>query len=346
LSTNTAGLRLSLFYVQFVNASAGFYSIVADGSLADLHLMRLHLNYCQGVSVYVRRILEVEFYSCQSSSANVFNGMGSVTVTNSVLSGASTLAYDVSVDPGIPSQMTVRQSILGLSTTSNKLTLTGQASLIVDDMSFVNGIVGSGLLAPSGGAAPSVSCSGYIGFGNVDFASAGSELPDTATALTFSFVGTRFIGPGSGVAGQPVRPATVIKFKVAGSAVNSQTIDMSCTLTGPTCAITADAGISLLGRGSSWPQAVLATPGTTGSITPPPLNGVVDVSAGGVQAKTWAQLGAGAGLIRTSVPTTVLLTDAVQAANSVAPTAGKLATGFTITNTGQGGNIVNWEARF
>ena len=349
LTSASASLRLNLFYVQFVNASAGFYSIVADGSVADLHLMRIHINYCINANVNVRRILEIEYVASYGVSPCIFNGIGTAQLLlGSQISGAVTVAYDAATDPAIPTILRVTQSSsVGSSNTANIITLTGQASLFVDDTSFVNGIVGSGLLAPSGGAAPSVSCSGYIGFGNVDFASAGAQLPDTATGLIFSFIGTRFYGPGSGATGQPVRPATALKFKVAGAAVNPQTIDLSSTTTGPGCAITAGAGANITGRGASWPLATYSTPDATGSITPDHLSGLVDASAGGTQAFTWLQLGYGMTRIGAGISYPVILTSSAQGADAVVPNAGKLATGFSITSTPQAGNTsLNWRADF
>jgi hypothetical protein len=224
------------------------------------------------------------------------------------------------------------------------MTMAAQAQIFVDQTSTIGGLKGSSL-SVSGATVPAVVCDGYIAAANsgvIDFASAGAELPDTATALTFNFKGTRFYANNGTTNNGP----STAEFKVGGAAGNFQTVVLDAIVATPICTFTADAKIHLTMRGAVVPQAVYTTPGADGDIIPPPLSGVIDISAGGALAKTWAQLGY-AGLIRTGIaPVTCLVTSAVQVADAVVPVAGKIVTGFTITSTGVAGNVANWEARF
>lgn len=225
------------------------------------------------------------------------------------------------------------------------ITMSKQAQLVVDSTSAIGGVKGSGLTVDAGNTlGPSVSCCGYIQGGNsgvLDFASAGSELPDTALALTFDFRGTTLFGIADTLT--TIAGVTTAKFKVGGAAGNFQTVKLDNADALPATTFTADAKIHLTMRGAIAPQPVYTTPGADGDIVPPMLTGTIDISAGGAVAKTWVQLGY-AGLIRTgAAPDTAFLTASAQLSDPVITT--KAVTGLTITSNVIGGDTAcNWMA--
>lgn len=228
---------------------------------------------------------------------------------------------------------------------SGLVTMTAQAQVRVDQTSSVGGFKGSAL-SVNGARVPALQCSGYIGNQNtavLDFASAGAELPDTATVLAWNLAGARlYQASNTDVAVGP----TTVQFKVGGAAGNFQTVKLDSSTALPGVTFTADAKIHLTMRGAVAPQAVYATPGADGDIIPPAINGTIDISAGGAVAKTWAQLGY-TPLVRTGVaPTTCLVSSGAALADAFVPNAGKAVTGFTITSIAAAGNVANWEARF
>jgi len=223
------------------------------------------------------------------------------------------------------------------------VTLSGQCSLVVDQSSMIGGLKGSSL-SVNGAKAPSILCSGYIGAANtgvVDFSSAGAELPDTATVLTWNFKGTRLYGNN----GTNNNGPSIVRFKVGGAAGSFQTVVLDASVATPLVTFTADAKIHLTMRGADVPQPVYTTPGADGDIVPPMLTGTIDISAGGAVAKTWVQLGY-AGLIRTgAAPDTAFITSSGATADAFIGPAGKTTTGLTISSTISAGNTAaNWMA--
>lgn len=326
VSTNTALARLSVENLSFANATAGFYSIKADGTTANLTALQIFINNVAGANIFAKRIGAVTGWNCTASGTNVLAGVIAILTAQSLLTGATTFSYDVSTDPAAGGLLLVQNG-----STIGALTLTGQPNVVGDQTSTFTSIVGSGLLAPASGKQPAISICGFAG--NVDFASAGAELPDTATALTVDFSAARFVTSN----GIVTTPATAIKFKVAGAAANAQTVKLNDTITGPGCTITANQGANIVGRGASWPTTTLSTPDASGSITPPQLWGTVSLAAGGTVAHTWAgDLGI-TGLTRTGVAadsgSLVSKTQGADAVVSVLAT-----TGFTTIATAQAGN--------
>jgi len=217
-----------------------------------------------------------------------------------------------------------------------------QAHVSIDELARIAALNGSGGLNAVGASVPQIVCCGHVG-GVVDFATAGSELPDTATVMTLDLRGTRFYYTGVPGINNVIGPGT-IKFKVAGVApANFQTGRLDSSVTLPATTITADNKIHITGRGARWPAVILTTPGTDGDINPPLLTGTVDLSAGGAVAKSWVQLGY-AGLIRTGVaPDAAFVTSIAQAADAVVQSTSTL--GMTFASTVAAGNTAaSWEA--
>lgn len=161
-------------------------------------------------------------------------------------------------------------SVVGGADNNACVTLTGQCHLVIDQTATIGGLKGASL-SVSGAKAPSILCSGFVMGSNssvLDFASAGAELPDTATVLTWNFKGTRFYGNN----GLNTNGPTAIRFKVVGATpTNFQTVVLDSSMTTPGCTLTADTKIHLTGRGALWPTSTLTTPGTDGDIVPPPF---------------------------------------------------------------------------
>lgn len=348
-----ANLGLSSFAIStMVLRSSGHLVVNADGSsyAKDTFLTNgLRLDdvgvTSGGLSTkYVGNFtLKGAALSTSLGSLSIVNGGGASIFSLQAQNCVSTFSYDPADPLSTSSQLAVRlnqgtQLGVGGSTSA---TLGGAARLLIDQTSCVGGLLGSSLVV-SGAIVPLVACCGYIGQGGVDFATAGRELPDTATALTFDFRGTRFYNANSN-AGQGNLSAATIKCKVGGAAGNFQTVRLDSSVTYPACTITADAKIHLTGRGANWPQVTLTTPGADGDIIPPQLTGTVDVSAGGALAKTWVQLGY-AGLIRTGAACdTAFLTESAAASDPFI--AAKATTGLTITSVAVGGDTAcNWLA--
>jgi hypothetical protein len=297
----------------------------------------------------------ISFENCFLSSGLSFVNCASVELRSSIAwGGAMTISSDAA-DAKTPAQGRVRVlngSVVGGFTSgagTQVVTLgPGQPQLLVDGTSQIGGLKGSGLTASTSPArVPSVVCSGYIARGGntLDFASAGAELPDTATALVFDFRGAKLFGTASSINANTTSGPTTAQFKVGGAAGNFQTVKMDSITALPGVTFTADVKIHLTMRGSDVPQAVYTTPGADGDITPPVLTGTIDISAGGAGvAKTWVQLGY-AGLIRTTAPDTAFLTSSGATADAFIGPAGKTTTGLTISSIISAGNTAcNWMA--
>lgn len=273
-------------------------------------------------------------FSLVNSSATLYDTTCPVATTPYVLSSDTT-------DPKNTSSgaLVLVNSTVGGSGTNSYILMSGQASFTGDARSSVGGFKGSALVV-NGATSPSLSHCGYVGTAvtTIDFASAGAELPDTATVLTFDMRGARLYQGQGQFTGGP----TTVKFKVGGAAGNFQTIKLdSCTAL-PGVTFTADAGIHMTMRGASAPQAVYQTPGANGDIVPPTLGGTINLGAS-VGARTWVQLGY-AGLIRTgAAPDYALLTPFVAATDPC-------ITAMSTTGLTFGGNVVagntaaNWQA--
>jgi len=351
-----ANLGLSSWTIANMDLFASAGNVVnADGSSyaqntyvsGGIHLINCILSSgVGGISTKYARIFEMRGGSIAGATISHVSGQ---TVTYQSVYGrgsSGSPSFLASYDGTDPLATTTAQtvsivqgSVIGGVGSSSFITLSGQCSLVVDQTSMIGGLKGSGL-AVSGAKVPSVLCDGYIANANtgvVDFASAGSELPDTATALTFNLKGTRFYANNGANSNGP----TTIKFKVGGAAGNFQTVVMDSTTTVPGCTITADAKIHLTGRGASWPQSTPTTPGADGDIIPPMLTGTIDLSGGG-GAKTWVQLGY-AGLIRTgAAPDTAFAEENAQGGDIAITT--KATTGLTFAVTGAAQTAANWLA--
>lgn len=150
------------------------------------------------------------------------------------------------------------------------VTMGKSANLLIDPTSTGAGVKGNpaASLAVTGGIIPNVSWAGSIGASNIDFFSAGSELPDTASVLTLHFKGAKGysspFSPGNGVQG-----LSLARFKIAGAAANAQAVNMDSTILPASATVQANANVNLTGRGGSWPNATLSTPDGTGTILPP-----------------------------------------------------------------------------
>jgi len=343
LNSATLLTRINFTNFNFSSSSAGFYSVRADSSLGANSQLSPTFNNVQGLNLFFKRIAVGSLYNSQGAQPCVYQGCLTVQLFNSQMQGDCTNSFDNTVDPATYTGTLVLQYGSTLGSVFSPFTLSGQGQLYVDESSTLSGgLKGSGLLAPVGSNAPTVVCAGYLS-GTVDFSTAGSELPDTATALVFNFQGCRFVTGGIASPGFAPAGSSIIKFKVGGSAVNVQTVIMEDTLLPKACALTAGARVNILGRGSRWPSVVLATPDATGAIDPPTLTGAIDLSAGGSQAKTWAQLGQASFVRTVSQADSVVVSDKVQGANTVVSSI--TSTGITFLNTIQGANTaVNWLA--
>jgi hypothetical protein len=331
LGANPGLTQFNLTDIAFSTATAGFYSIKADGTTTDLTGPTIYVNDCQGINTYAKRVAGVSFWGTVGAAANSFIGCAFVTLySNTQFVFDTLISYDNSVDPfvGFGGVVTLLNgSVLGQNSAGNKITHTGQAKIVVDQTSTIMGLFGAGLLAPAGGHAPSVVCSGYINAGGINYATAGAELPDTATALVFDFTGSRLVAVNGAAPGG----ATFVKFKVAGAAVNVQVVTMSDTTTIPSCAITADAGINLVGRGGRWPQATLSTPAGTGTIIPPPFTTGPTALASTAQAVAFGfRMGTTAYTVSPDMDDSTALYLSV---------TGRLATGFTVNCVVAAGNF-------
>lgn len=285
----------------------------------------------------------------EATGASILQNLALTTCGTSILSDGTVLQSTATAavvtgdfaDPLQPNNgaflIMYRSNILGI------LVLTGQSTLFGDFSSLVGGFKGSGL-SVNGTHVPSVTFNGNVGGipgSIIDFASAGAELPDTATALKFDLSAARLyaLGQSASTSG----PA-VVKFKVGGAAGNFQTVKLDSSAALPGTTFTADAKIHLTMRGAVAPQAVYTTPNITdGDIIPPLLSGVVDLSAGGSVAKTWSDLGYGS-LVRTGVAPDVGLATPNAQLSDVAITA-KNTTGMTFaSNNIVGDNAVDWQS--
>lgn len=245
----------------------------------------------------------------QADALRPIAGVGTLLISAGSEVGAVTLAGGAAVDAthGSPSLKTTSGTKIGA--------LTG---LRLDDVA---------------GAALSIIVRGEVGA--VDFQSTAAKVIPAATAntLVLDFQGAILNGTG----------ASAFLMKAT---TNFQTVFANGLMSKTASTFTADAKIHLTLTGAALTSPSFATPGADGDILPPELSGTIDIAAGGVLARTWAQLGY-AGLIRVSSATYAAhVTSAIQAADAVCPVAGRVATGLTITSTAQAGNTAMWSVRW
>ncbi len=284
----TLGTNLGLSCLQLSSMSiAGATSISADGSsyAAGTFLTfgftardvlfggALSFKYSAAFTGDVAPTL----YNCFFASAT-FASCRSIALVQCVAEGATLIVSNDPTDPLTPTsggQLFLTQGcIIGTNTNIGGGTVQfgpGTPQLVIDETTAIGGIKATGLTV-SGASVPLLACCGFIGgitnSGVVDFASAGSELPDTATALTFDLRGTRLYAMRQlPAAGAPSGVVTA-KFKVGGAAGNFQTIKLDSSTALPGCTFTADAKIHLTMRGADAPSAVYTTPGADGDILP------------------------------------------------------------------------------
>jgi hypothetical protein len=336
-----ANLGISRWLLADIMHQSGIIS--ADGSIAPyaqnaLFSGGLWIRDCTGF-ITAKYAAQVVVRGPHGNGNYVFVGCNIVQLYGVEGPGGSVTATWDAADPLTTS---TQQGVMILGGSQiGAITMTKQAHLTIDEFSRTSSVIGSGLTV-SGANVPQVVCSGNVG-GTIDFASAGAELPDTATVITMDFRGTRFFYNFSPSSAQ-VGAATPVQFKVVGVApVNFQTVKLDSTLALPGNTFTADNKIHMTARGADWPAVVLTTPGTDGDINPPYLTGTIDLSAGGTQTKTWAQLGY-AGFIRSGVaPDVAFLTASAQLSDTVITT--KATTGLTMTTNIVGGDTAcSWEA--
>lgn len=309
--------------------------ISADGSVApyakDTFLVSgLYMTNCVGfvTTKYATQVVMQD----HGVGNYVFTGNGTVQIIAMEGSGGNfTLTWDAA-DALTTTANNGLQILAGSQI--GAITMAKQAHLTVDEVSRVSTISGSGGLNVSGASVPSISCCGYLN--NVDFATAGSELPDTATALTVDFRGARFYYSDR----VNVVPATVLKWKVGGAGANPQSVKLDGSQTLPGCAITADVNINISCRGASMPGTTFATPGATGTILPPnPYVMTSTAIAGTTQAVAFG--------FRTGV-TNYAVTYSSDNAASV-PTGvvtSKTSTGFNVGVVAAGGGNVDCVVNF
>jgi len=342
-----ANLGLSTFVIAGCSINGvGATSVVADFSAYTLGQNPvLDFVDCQiggGAGVSSKYALGINFYKCTSILDSTFQGVSFLTFFDTYTSTAAnfTYIYDVS-DPKTPISPTASLNC-GWGTVLGTVTLSAQASLLVDSTSSVWGVKGSALTV-SGTTRTTIGVAGNVGPGNIDFASAGRELPDTTNVMTIQFrpgqgAGqVNILSPASGVAAM-----TAAAFKVGGAAANSQNVTLEMAST--SAAFTANQGVNLSLGGALLPGASFSTPDASGTIQPTRLSGTVNLAAGGAVAQTWSGTLGITGLVRTtSAPKQVLITSIAQGADAVVTT--KATTGFTTTATAQAGNTAaSWEA--
>ncbi len=360
-----ANLGISNFLLHGLNING---NIVADGSAyaAGTYftngLLIDSCTYGTGLTVIAKYVKNYEMRNCsgpQAAAGFTHTTCGTVKYTGCLFggfsSGTNVVATFDGTDPLAPPGATpgeffiVDRTSFGTDAGSTGVTVGGQTRLIVDQTSTISGLRASAAVPLSviGAKVPSVVCTGYINSGNsgvIDFASAGQELPDTATALVFDFRGARLYGEKySGVSGSVAGPTTV-KFKVGGAAANFQTVKFDSSTALPGVTFSADVKIHLTMRGADAPQPIYQTPGADGDIVPPMLTGTVNIAAGGTVAKVWAADLGYTGLVRTgAAPDTAFVTSIAPLADAVIPT--KAVTGLTFTSVAAGGNTAaNWQA--
>lgn len=162
-------------------------------------------------------------------------------------------------------------SVIGSQSIAGTVTIGGQMRIWVDSTSTIGSLKGSGLTVSAAPvASPGVACCGYMAnasVGAIDFRTAGTEIPDTATALVFDFRGSHFYTEG----GAQMRNDGLIaaSFKVGGAAANAQSVLFDDVVAYAALVLTVDAQINLTARGARMPNATLSTPAATGTILPP-----------------------------------------------------------------------------
>lgn len=267
-------------------ATLPFTSILADGSLYaqnQFFASGLYITNCNLLlSAKYLGTLGVRMFGCLAlgNTTHQIHSCGGAQFTQCGMQNTGlNCTYDAA-DPLAPTQQTILQvrdgSVIGGSITGTKIAVGGQVVVYVDETSGCGGITGSATLAPSvnGAKAFSISFCGYVGnIGGVDFASAGFELPDTATVLVVDFSGARFYKLTDNGGPSPtavVGPASIL-FKIAGAAANAQTVKLDgCVGINTLTLIRANANVNLTARGASFTLAtVLSTPDATGTILPP-----------------------------------------------------------------------------
>jgi len=331
--------------------SAGKSCILADGSSyakgtffsagGGLTLRRMVLrSQTPANAISAKYAVGIQLFDVYSTGGNYSFVTGSaVTLDQFRGIGATVTATNDSTDPLSPSNTQYALQVtngthIGTGAFNTGVVIDGQVSLNQDENSII-GLLSDSALSVNGAVVPGCVCSGWIG--SIDFDTAGKEIPGTATVLSFIFQGARLyqnafttIAPG------------VFKAKIAGSAVNLQSVNLDSTITVPGAAITANTGVHITGRGARWPNVTLATPGATGDIIPPILAGVIDLSAGGAVAKTWVQLGI-PGLIRVgAAPNEAFLTPNIRGADAAITV--KSTTGLTFDSAAVANNACNWQA--
>jgi hypothetical protein len=252
-----------------ITTLAGGRAIVADGSLyaantfltVGLILAGLTIS-SSGAAIdakYISTGIRLDSVLCNAGAISIVSCGNGFRWTRSYFSASSILlAYDPTAPDPLRPPLQTRLELFVNTFIGGTITLTGTPRLAVDDSSVTGPLLGAGLTV-GGGFVPQITHNGGVaGSGAIDFASAGAELPDTATALTVDFRRAIF---QSGVASAA--------FKVGGAAANQQTVQMDGALARTGFAVTAGEGINITARGAAFPNAVFTTPGVAGSIVPP-----------------------------------------------------------------------------
>lgn len=260
LGANLGLSRFTISNIALSNLNAGKACILADFSTYALNAgASLLVDSCNItgdiITLYANAVVIAGQASGGSLAAWTFTDGGNVTFRNSYdASGVTlTLAYDLS-----HALCRTTQTLLsiGLGAKGGAITMTGQSRISVDALSQIASLAGSGLNTNAAPArVPSISCLGVV-TGTINFRTAGTELPDTATALTVQFIGG-------------LLQSSSFAFKVGGAAANFQSVSMNGVHTIVAATFIADVKIHLTLRGAMLVVPTLSTPGADGDIVPP-----------------------------------------------------------------------------
>lgn len=251
-----------------------------NGFMSSIGPVFINVNLFVGSALFKYCLSGPTFQYCRLgvSTINIINcGASTFFYTecpNSPNTGVFSFDGDDPLSPTVQGIVRFFASRFGGSGALSFITLGGQQRILVDSASTIGGLRGSNLSVATGSALfPGVYCRGTIAgqSPSVDFASAGAELPNTATAMNFDFRGTSWGGDGSGVA--------TATFKVSGAGL-PQAIRMegsNATFGGApflaipimlnSMSLTAGNGINLVCKGLFIPTMSLITSGT-GTINP------------------------------------------------------------------------------
>lgn len=270
LSTNSHLARVFFMDMQIAQGAGGT-AIKADGTLANTALsnsfMSLGLVFQNcGISSSTFKYVSFGpiFKDCRSAASSlslVSCGAAQLFDSSYFPNVAVTVDYD-GTDPlratSTPLCLVTAGSRIGGSGAVARFTVSGQGRLQVDENAVIGGLRGLNLTAIPGGLTPSIVVNGGILASGtyVDFANPGSELPDTANAMTVDLRGASFDGCLGAI------------FKVGGAAANARAVQLDgCDATVSGFHVSAGENVQITNRGSSG-TFVYSTPGAVGTALP------------------------------------------------------------------------------